>query len=301
MKIVLLNNPNSGRGRGAAIADGLAGSLVDAGHEVTRVHASRETANGEFLSELRSHRLLVVAGGDGTLHHALPEAIASGIAVYHFPMGTENLFTREFGMTREVRQLVRAIDAWRVRVCDAGECDGKPFALMTSVGFDACVVERVAAARRAGVKRIDYVRCAMRELASPRVPRVSVRVDGRAVVDDAPGLLIVANCQQYAARLNPAVGADMSDGLLDMVFLPHRTSIGVVGWLGAIAAGMHVHMTGVVCARGRTIGVDVDGAAPMQVDGEAAGAVPRRAGGGYGLEFRVLPGVLNVLIPQPVV
>lgn len=299
MKIVLLNNPNSGRGRGAAVADDLERALTDAGHGVLRLSAGSGLLDGTLIPILRSHELLVVAGGDGTLHHALPAILESGIAVYHYPLGTENLFTREFGMTRDAHQLLRAIASGRVRVCDAGTCNGRPFSLMASVGFDACVVERVAAARRAGVTRGDYVRCAVRELVSPRVARVTVRIDGTRVIDHAPGLLVVANSRQYAARLDPVVDADMSDGLLDVAFFPHRTSIGLARWMVAIATGLHAHMPGVVRGRGRAIDVDVDGPRPLQIDGEAVGAAPRRPGGEFGLDIRVLPGVLRVLVPEP--
>jgi diacylglycerol kinase family enzyme len=300
MKIILLNNPNSGRGTGAAVADRLAQQLVDAGHEVIRLAAGKELSPDRLFDSLQAGELLVAAGGDGTLHHALPQVIRSGIAVYHFPLGTENLFTREFGMTNEPRTLVRAIEAWRIRTCDAGECNGRAFALMTSIGFDACVVERVAAARRGGVTRADYVRAAMSELMQARVARITVRVDGRTVVNDAHGLLVVANSRQYAARLDPAVHADMSDGRLDVVFFPYRTSIGLARWLIAIAAGVHVHMPGVIIAHGEKIDVDVDRDWPLQIDGEAAGGVPAHTtgtAGGFGIEIRVLPGVLKVLLP----
>ncbi|HVU65428.1 MAG TPA: diacylglycerol kinase family protein [Phycisphaerales bacterium] len=297
MNIVLLNNPKSGRGTGAASADRLAEALSDAGHEVVRLAAGTSLAREELLGALRSSRLLVAAGGDGTLHHALPAIIASGVAVYHFPLGTENLFTREFGMTSEPSRLVRAIENWRVRACDAGEVNGRPFGLMASVGFDACVVERVAAGRRGGVTRADYVRSAMSELMNARVARVSVRIDGRLVVGDSHGLLVVANSRQYAARLDPAVHADMSDGQLDVVFFPYRTSIGLARWLLASAAGVHTHMSGIVIGQGRAIEVDVDKEWPLQIDGEAAGGVPMRPRGRHGLDIRVLPGVLNVLVP----
>jgi diacylglycerol kinase (ATP) len=271
--------------------------LGEAGHEVVRLAAGRELAASTLLGALRKAELLVAAGGDGTVHHALPGIIESGIAVYHYPLGTENLFTREFGMTGDPEQLVRAIERWKIRVCDAGECDGRVFSLMASIGFDACVVERVAAGRRGGVTRGDYVRCAVGELMNARVARMTVRVDGKAVVEDAHGLLVVANSRQYAARLDPAVHADMSDGKLDVVFFPYRTSVGLARWLLAIAMGAHMHVRGVIAAAGERIEVDADQGWPLQVDGEAAGMLPGRAGGGFGVDVRVLAGVLRVLVP----
>lgn len=298
MSILLLNNPRSGRGTGADIAAELARHLRDAGHRVIPAAAGPELDPGEFRLALRASDLLVVAGGDGTLHHALPAIIETGLPVYHFPLGTENLFAREFGMDRSPSTLLRAIERARVRICDAARCNGRCFSLMVGVGFDARVVERLAASRAGGTTRAAYVRCAVRELAHLRVPRFRVLLDGRIVVDGVSGTLVIANSRRYAARLDPARQADMSDGALDVVFYPHRTAFGLLGWLAATAAGTHLDMKGVVSARGEHIRVELDEAAPHQIDGEAAGPSPALGHAGvYGLDVRILPGALRVLTP----
>jgi diacylglycerol kinase family enzyme len=279
MHIVLLNNPSSGRGTGAAIASDLSARLTSAAHTVTRLAASKDLAPAALRDALGRADLLVVAGGDGTLHHSLPAIIDSGVAFYHYPLGTENLFTREFGMDRRFETLIGAIERGTVRICDAADCGGRPFALMVSVGFDACVVERVAAERRGGVTRGAYVRAAVQELMRPRVPRMTVVVDGRAAVVDGEGMLVVANCRQYAARLNPAVNASMDDGKLDVVFFPHRT-----------AGGFHPSLPGLITAQGERIEVTMHEEGPWQVDGEAAGMI-------RGMDVRVKKGALRVLVP----
>jgi diacylglycerol kinase family enzyme len=290
MKILLLNNPNSGRGTNAAMAEGLSVCLREAGHTVDRLAAGRDLDECSLRDALRAAELLVVAGGDGTLHHSLPAIIETGIALYHFPLGTENLFTREFGMDRRPETLLRAIARKEIRLCDAGKCDGTIFSLMVSVGFDACVVERVAAGRRGGVTRGAYVRCALQEMMRPRVPRVRVVADGQCVVDGVEGMLVVANSKQYAARLNPAAGARMSDGKLDVVFFPHRTAIGLARWVVASAGGFAASVPGVVMATAERVEVELDRETPRQIDGEAAGVVKR-------MDVRVRTGVLRVLVP----
>lgn len=290
MKIVLLNNPNSGRGTGATVAEGLAAELRRAGHDVKPLAAGPALRSETLTNALRAAELLVVAGGDGTLHHSLPAIVETGIAFYHFPLGTENLFTREFGMDRQPATLLRAIDRSEVRACDAGECDGALFSLMVSVGFDACVVERVAAARRGGVTRGAYVRAAVQELMRPRVPRVTVVADGRCVVDRSPGMLVIANSRQYAARLNPAADASMSDGRLDVVFFPHRSAAGLARWLVASAGGFAASVPGAITTQAQKVEVHLDRDTPRQIDGEGAGVVGH-------MSVRVRPGVLRVLVP----
>jgi diacylglycerol kinase (ATP) len=298
MRVLLLNNPNSGRGTGAAMAASLGDRLREARHVVLPLAAGRELDPVVFKNALSRSDLLVIAGGDGTLHHALPAIIESGTRFYHYPLGTENLFTREFGMDQRAETLLRTIERGRVRVCDAGLCNGRHFSLMVGVGFDAGVVERLAARRSGGTTRAEYVRHAVQELINPRVPHLTVRVDDRVVVDHARGMLIVANSRQYAARLDPARHADMSDGQLDVVFYPHTNAAELVGWLLATAAGSHADVDGLISASGERVRVEMDAPGPHQIDGEAAGPSPALDSSGlFGFDIRVLPGVLNVLVP----
>jgi diacylglycerol kinase (ATP) len=298
MRVLLLNNPKSGRGTGAAVAAALGDCLREAGHVVAPLAAGRDLDPATFRHALAQADLLVIAGGDGTLHHALPAIIETGARFYHFPLGTENLFTREFGMDQRPETLLRAIERGRVRACDAGVCDQQPFSLMVGVGFDAGVVQRLAAGRSGGTTRGEYIRHAVQELLHPRVPYLTVRVDGRVVVDCTRGMLVVANSRQYAARLDPARQADMSDGLLDVVFYPHETAAELAGWLLSTAAGSHLDVDGLVTSRGTHIRVEMGEPSPYQIDGEAAGLTPPLIGTDvFGLDIRVLPGVLNVLLP----
>jgi diacylglycerol kinase family enzyme len=297
MRICLLYNPRSGRGSGEGVALSLGQTLRGVGHAVLPLAATRDLTLGALADAMRSSDLTVIAGGDGTVHHALPALVETGATFYHFPLGTENLLCRQFGSDRDPARLLGAIGRGRVVACDAAACGDRLLAIMVSVGFDACVVERVAAARTAGVTRLDYVRHALTELAAPRTPELTVRVDGRAVVERAHGLAVIANSRQYAARLNPARDADMSDGLLDLTFLPHRSIVGLTQWLLASATGLHVHLPGAVTARGTRVDLESDRPWPHQIDGEAAGPTPELGPGRYGVGVRVLPGVLRVLVP----
>ncbi len=298
MRVLLLNNPKSGRGTGAATAAELGERLREHGHVVEPLAADRELAPDVFRRALTHAELLVIAGGDGTLHHALPAIIETAIRFYHYPLGTENLFTREFGMDQRAETLLRAIERGRAQKCDAGICNGRHFSLMVGVGFDAGVVERLAGARTGATSRAEYVRHAVQELLNPRVPHLTVTIDSRTVVDHARGMLVVANSRQYAARLDPARHADISDGLLDVVFYPHTHAAELAGWLLATAAGSHLDSEGLITGRGQHIRVTMQEPGPHQIDGEAAGVSPALdADGAFGFDCRVLPGVLNVLVP----
>ena len=74
MRIALLSNPSSGRGRHAAADDVARRILTEAGHEVLHVRGSsyeQARCAGRALLGDRPHRnveALVVVGGDGMVH-----------------------------------------------------------------------------------------------------------------------------------------------------------------------------------------------------------------------------------------
>ncbi len=140
--------------------------------------------------------LLIICGGDGTLHHTLPAVVGSGVPVYHLAMGTENLFARQFGMDRLPDTLASAIDRWQVQAVDVGRLmigsASQPFVLMCSLGPDASVIRRLDEARRGPISHLSYLKPIAAELADLWLPRLTIDVDGQRLVENQQGMVVVA-------------------------------------------------------------------------------------------------------------
>jgi len=274
-RIAVLFNPRSGRGRGAVTADAFAAALTGAGHEVAG--ASVDDPGCDLRS---GYDVLVLGGGDGTVNHSIARCVEAGVPLYQIPMGTENLFARGFGMTRDPAVLLRSIERWRVDEIDvasiatAGAAAGRQFLLMCSVGPDAGVVHRLAGARSGAISHLSYAAPIARELLRPSLPALTVEVDGEKLVDGRAGMLVVANSREYGVRLNPASRALMSDGLLDVVFFPASASISLVRWLMVARLGLHTRSSKLLYRTGRAVRIESAGrTAPFQLDGEMGGRI----------------------------
>ncbi len=289
MRVLLLANLRSGRGRAAALTTALERELAGRGHAIV----VRDVCAGSG-PPLPAHAgfadvdVVVSVGGDGTIHHALPDLIASKRPVYHAPGGNENLFAREFGMAPDPVVLARAIEGGRIEAVDAGVAGDRPFALMVSVGPDAGVIHRLSASRRRATGHAMYLGPVAGELLRPHLPRLSVVVDGRTVVEGRRGVVVVANSGRYALRLDPARGADVRDGLLDVVFLPASTSAGTL--VRGVARALGLGSPG---TRGALVTIESVEPAPWQTDGEVGGWLSP----GEPLRLSPLPGALRVLCP----
>lgn len=296
MRILLLYNPIAGRGRGRVSARRLSAVLADNAHDVA-VHETRLAPTDDWLDPLLADReVLVVVGGDGAVRMASPAAARAGTPIYQYPHGTENLFAREFGMTRSPARLVEAIGKGRIERVDMARADGQRFLLMASVGFDAEVIHDLARRRAGRISHLSYIVPMVRQLASWSPPRLSIEVDGVPVVDGEAGFVVVANSRQYARRFDPASRAVMTDGRLDVAFFPTANRRSLVGWAWRCARGTQVDDPRLVYRTGCEIVIGCDPPRRFQLDGDPP------APGGTGetcrrLDIAVDPGVLPVLIP----
>jgi diacylglycerol kinase (ATP) len=302
MRLVVYYNPIAGRGRAAATAHDIEAALAAGGHAVSLVQSTSAEEQPSLVAALRNAEGLVVAGGDGSLRSAAPVAAAAEVPLYQYPLGTENLFAREFGMDRSIDTLHRALASANRPTFDMASVNGRPFVLMVSVGFDADVVHDVCLARRGSISHLAYVGPILRRLTRWHAPVLSVETDGETLVRNAPGLVVVANCRQYAFRVNPCPDAVMDDGLLDVAFVP------AAGRLALLRAALLSRMRrlerapGVRRVKAKSVRVAAAESAPYQVDGDAAQA---RSGDASApsrvlttpLEIQVVPAVLRVMVP----
>jgi diacylglycerol kinase (ATP) len=101
-----------------------------------------------------------------------------------------------------------------------------------------------------------------------------VEVDGDCICADQPGMAFVGNVSEYGTGFPILTDAKSDDGLLDVCVLPCKSRLDVLRLLMSAAAGEHVSEEGVIYARGRSIRIDSQRPAPVQIDGEAAGHTP---------------------------
>ncbi len=264
-------NPISGRGRSAAAAEALRSCLADQGHEAITLASRLDSTDSWLTPALKNAGLLIVAGGDGAMRMAAPAACHAGVPVYHLPLGTENLFAREFGMTKHANTLLSAIERWRIRDVDVGIANGRMFLLMASVGFDAEVVHVLAGSRASSISHFSYVRPILASMRTWRPQRLSIEADGRTRVDQQRGMVVIANSRQYGWRIDPAVNARMDDGLLDVVFFPATSLRQLVGWVIRCRLRRQHRHRNLVSAQGREIVVRCAEPMRFQLDGDPPG------------------------------
>jgi len=268
-RVLVIFNPISGGGKAAAASVGVERSLESAGFDVRRL-ATEPGPSEQWLDEpLAGRDALVVMGGDGAVRTAAMSAGRVGVPMCNLPFGTENLFARHFGMSRDGPALIERLRGGCVRSVDLGLVNDEPFLAMCSIGFDAAVVHDLAGARTGAISKFSYAKPICRQVLSWRAAPLEVELDGSPWRLPSPGFLVVGNTRRYAAHLDPAPMAVDDDGLLDACFFPCKSSIGVSMWAIRCWLGQQFRASRAMHGRARSIVVNgVDRPVRYQMDGD---------------------------------
>jgi|GEM_PF-441927 len=268
-RVLVIFNPISGGGRAAAASVGIERALSEAGFVVFRLATEPGPSEAWLDGPLAGHDALVVMGGDGAVRGAALSASRVGVPLCNLPFGTENLFARHFGMSRDVPALIERLRGGGVRCVDLGLVNGEPFLSMCGIGLDAEVVHDLAGARTGTISKLDYTAPILRQALSWRAPRLEVELDGSPWRLPGPGFLVIGNTRGYAAHLDPASMAIDDDGLLDACFFPCRSAIGASMWAIRCWLGQQFRARRAMHCRAQSIVVKgADGPVRYQMDGD---------------------------------
>ncbi|HCT46240.1 MAG: hypothetical protein CMJ35_01255 [Phycisphaerae bacterium] len=296
MRISITYNPRSGRGKALRLSEAITRIAQARGHQVAAhdIHA----AGGVTDETIADCDRLVIVGGDGTVHHLLPQLAQTPDnpkpPFYHCGTGTANLISHAFKMPSKPARLVELLerDTPPVRV-DLPLCNGHPFLIMASLGMDASVIHRLEESRKLGGYRA-YIRPTLREIFNPRFAHAQVQLDNQPAPKlSRPGILVIANMPNYGGHFNPCAKARWDDATLDIAHIPGTTSITSAMRYLAMLARLPAATT--ACAKHITISATTPSC--VQIDGEKPNHVPSILPPDSTLNFTMSP--QSILVHAP--
>lgn len=279
----VLLNPAARGGRNRALAAPLARHLAEAGVEAA-IHETLGPGDAERQARLfgLDGGLVIVAGGDGTVHEAVNGLVGTEGTLAVLPLGTGNDYAAALGMDRALpdacRQLATApherVEVGHVRWTDAGgAAHERHVANCLGMGFDAHAAGVAAETKWLG-GRAAYLAAVFKTLWAWRRPslRVRVRTEGGAPDLSYDGPLFLCEL-----GLGHSVGggflitpdATLTDGLLDVCLVRHVRTVRALQLLPQTFSGSHVTAPEVTMARATSLTLAVEaGTIGLQADGE---------------------------------
>ncbi len=269
MRVSIVYNPKSGRGKAQRLTDAIDQLATSRGHTLTKFDISRGAIPA--AEDLNDTDRLIIVGGDGTVHHLLPLLTQTKVPFQHCGTGTANLICHALNMSRKPAGVLEQleIDAEPRRI-DVPLCNDHPFLIMTSLGMDASVIHRLEESRKLGGYRA-YIRPVIKEIFTPRFAHAQVTIDGQPQPQlSKPGILVIANMPNYGGNFNPCPDACWDDNTLDIAHIAGRTSITSGLRYLALLAKQRASRS----ATGKTITLKALQPSCVQIDGEKPNAVP---------------------------
>ena len=326
---VLLVNPTSGKGRGRKYAERAEAVLAAAGRTVhtvvgasaaEAVHTARQAIAGGAGS-------LVVVGGDGMVHAALPLVAGTGTALGLIPAGTGNDTARFLGVPRNDPEAAArvvlgghtaAFDLGRIgasgvdAAAEAAGADPHWFATVLACGLDSKVNERANRMRRPrGSSR--YTLALLAELAPFRAPEFRLELDGAAPVDRRCMLIAVGNGPSYGGGMMICAEADPHDGRFQVTAVSEVRKSTLLRIFPRVFNGSHLTHPAVQVYQAGEIVLSEPGAAAGPGTEQASGSAPGTAAAASGVSIwadgeyvgllpatvTAVPGALTAFVPGP--
>jgi diacylglycerol kinase family enzyme len=237
-------------------------------------------------------RIVVGAGGDGTVSSVAAGIIGSRATLGILPLGTLNHFAKDLHIPLDLRQAVAVIAARHLARVDVGQVNDRVFVNNCSIGVYPDIVEERDVLRRQGhYKWPAMAIAAFRVLRRYRGVTVRIEVDGRQRTWQTPFVFIGNN--EYTidgSRLGTRMRIDQ--GKLFIYLAPQARTRDLPVLLGKALIGRASRSGAFEIVPVTEVTIDTRAARRIRVavDGEVARmSTP--------LKYRMCPGALQVVVP----
>ena len=278
--MIVVYNPTAGRRRAALlwrVLDVLATSGI-------RLDLARTTRAGHAIELAREAayggaRLVVAAGGDGTIAEVARGLQGTDATLGIVPLGTANVLAHELELSFGPVECAAALAFGRTKPLWPGVATSiagdRLFVQMLGVGFDAAVVHHMPLRLKRWAGRGAYVAQSLREMARYGFPPVTVRLDG---VERRAASVVVSKGRLYAGRYLLAPAARPAERGFQVALFGCESSLdgsmGAALYGTALTLGMLPHAPGLRLVYASEVAIETN--LPAQTDGDPAGRAPLR-------------------------
>ena len=254
--------------------------------------------------------VILLFGGDGTVHRHLSQLVKLGLPVLVVPTGSGNDFARGLGLL----QVRDSVAAWKsfcsghnnVRAIDLGvitplaDVGGAPaprehyFGSVAGVGIDGEVARRANALPRWLRAHGGYALALAPTIFQFAPVHTKILTpdgaSGWSTRSDQPTILAAfANSPTYGGGMKIAPKARMDDGKLDVSIIARVNRIKLFSMFPTVYFGRHLRMRSVASFQASRLRVETETPLPIYADGEFVCRTP--------VEVSLQPGILKVVTP----
>jgi diacylglycerol kinase (ATP) len=291
-----------------------AAAIVRPGNVSNYVARFQAAANVEWTSLLEMADVVVIFGGDGTIHRNISTLVELEVPILVVPCGSGNDFARALSL----RSLRDSLNAWReyvaggnnVRSIDLGVirwCETRPaqsqateprpsvpreryFCCVAGVGLDSEIARRANSLPRWIRSHGGYGLCAPPEFVRFVPFPMKISFDGAESSARPTTLVAVANAPAYGGGMKIAPYAKLDDGKLDVCVVRAMDTFKLFCLFPTVYFGRHLDLDEVEYSQIATVRIETQHPLDVYADGEYVCQTP--------VEFSVARNALQVIVPD---
>lgn len=241
--------------------------------------------------------VLMVAGGDGTLHEVvdglmqLPQELRPPVLL--LPLGSGNDTARMIGAKATASDIERRLAAfdhitWDVLECRVGDVQQIRYCTnVLDVGFGGDVARRFNSSLRRLPARFGYVVATLQSFIRAQPQEMTVSVD-EAEYAGTMLLTAIANSKWFGSGIGIAPHARPNDGELDITMVKDVGPLTYLRFLPSLSKGLAIDDARIEYLRATSCSVSTRTPLPIEIDGEFAGYTP--------LQVHVHRGAVRLLV-----
>ena len=285
----ILYNPLAGNGKGEEEAKKLTETYKN--DELKYCNMTHITSYGAFFDSISPKSDIIICGGDGTLNECVNGAVGhDNVAVTHFPCGTGNDLVRALGIPKDTDRALEILLKGHVRKMDAAMANDEIYFNVAGFGFDVDVLDATEKYKdKYKNGSIAYLRGLMDCILHLDLRKTKITWPEGSMEKDVL-ILVAGNGTHIGGGMNITPGADPFDGLLNVCVIHDVKRRHIPTLLPKFLSGKHIGNPRVTYFRTTELTAECSPHSRIEVDGEVMEGTP--------VTFRVLPGKLNVIVPE---
>jgi len=233
-------------------------------------------------------RLIICAGGDGTINEVINGLAGSDAALAILPTGTGNALAREIGLPMNAFKAGGLVSMSKPTATPLGQVNGRYFVLLAGVGFDAFIIQQVSLRlkRRFGI--FAYLAAGFLSLFKYPYPTIRFKIQDR-IVTGTCAFFFKARCPIGPFVLSPKAG--LQEPYLDLYIFKGRGPVTYLRYIVAVLLGWHSKLPDVEYQKVKEATVSSDVPIRVHTDGEIM-----EQSDSY--RIGIAPEHLNLLVPS---
>ncbi|MGQ7792530.1 lipid kinase [Faunimonas sp. B44] len=233
--------------------------------------------------------LVVLAGGDGTIHHAARALIETALPFGLLPTGSANDLARNLGIPLALGPAAEVVVDGGRRGIDVAEVNGELYLNVAHLGIGAALDSSGSKALKRRFGRFGYLMAALGSVARMAPFDAEVTIDGEATSVRAVQIT-VGNGRFFGGMGTVSEAARIDDGLLHVFSVEQSSRLRLLLMVPSFLTGHQDRWNGVEVRSGRAVTIATGRPMPVRADGKTVAQTPAR--------FAIHPGALQVCAPR---